>query len=97
MKIEIELISMYKNTKIDVIDDVFFVNGTKKDVDIERFMRRLFCITATWKENMVDNGILDGESYKVKIYDSDKKATYFGKNNFPANYGEFVRLISEVI
>lgn len=96
MRVEIAVNSMYERLKVVVYDDKMFINGQQKQVDCENFLRRLFCIITPWEKQLVNYGVLDGESYSVKITEGDDITEYIGKNKFPKNYREFVKLINEV-
>lgn len=97
MIVEVKVMSRERNTLIEVVGEQLLVNGKKKDVDTESFLRRLFCIVASWEQSMVNLSVLDGESYSVKIDDGQNKVQYVGKNKFPSNYSKFVSLINEVL
>lgn len=97
MIVEVKVMSRERKALIEVVGEQLLVNGKKKDVDTENFLRRLFGIVASWEKSMVNLSILDGESYSVKIDDGENKVQYIGKNKFPSNYGKFVSLINEVL
>ena len=97
MKVKIKVMSMIRNVHIKVLDDKLWVNDELKNIDVECFLRRLFCIVATWKNTLIDLSIVDGESYEVFIDDGQNNAKYVGKSRYPKNYNEFIKLIDEVM
>ena len=97
MKVKIKVMSMTRKDTIIVENNNMFVNGIEKEADIEKFLRRLFCIVASWESELINLAVLDGESYEINIDDGINVAKYIGKNKYPKNYGEFINLINEVI
>ena len=98
MKIVIRLRSMTEilTIKIDDEKSIFLVNEKKKEVDIDKFVRRLQVIVASWEPFMINDSILDGVWYEVDLKEGNKIRKYVGKNKFPSNYREFIELINEV-
>lgn len=84
------------NIKIDSEKDLFIVDGKNKQVDTDNFIMRLQAIVLNWPLIMIDNSVLDGGWYEVKIKVGNSVRTFKGKNAFPTNYYEFAQLIGEV-
>ncbi len=95
MKITVTVFNMYKSRHLTLDDEkneaVF--NGKKIELDVPPFASRLLAIVSSWDNRMVNNMILDGESYNVKIEKDGKVYNYEGRNKFPANYRDFVELM----
>ncbi len=97
MKITVSVFNMY-NSRYLVLDDEkneATFNGQKVNIDIKPFASRLLAIVSSWDERMVNEMVLDGESYFVKIEKDGKVYTYEGRNKFPVNYRDFVGLLRE--
>ena len=78
--------------------EIVEVNGDKVDVDAREFVGQMSLVLSSWKEKYINNLILDGEEYRVKIVnDEGEERMLYGKNAFPENYGEFKKLIGEVL
>ncbi len=95
MKITVSIFNMY-NSKYLVLDDEkneATFNGKKIDLDIPPFASRLLTIISSWDHKMINDMILDGESYYVKVEKDGKVYTYEGRNKFPINYRDFVELL----
>lgn len=84
------------NIKIDNQKGLFIVNGNPKQIDIDNFVMRFQAIVASWPSIMIDNSVLDGGWYEVKIRVDNDVRKFKGKNAFPTNYYEFIQLIDEV-
>lgn len=93
MKILINYLTDKSNLKIEILDQEFLVNGKKAMVDVNGFVRKLLKIVSIWEENMVNNLIVGGDHYEVKIKDGDMVYNYVGYGKYPINYHEFVALI----
>ena len=97
MKIGILVRSITGYYKITLENNKFIVNGKEKNnIDIEDFTRRLFVIVASWDEEMINDSILDAESYSVVIHKDDKKFSFEGRGKYPENYNKFIELVMEV-
>lgn len=83
--------------KIDDAKPLFLVNDKPKDIDINRFIMRMQSIISSWQYTMINNRIIDGSWYDIKIKSGDNKRHYVGKNAYPQNYDEFISLLNEVI
>ena len=65
--------------------------------DAVEFVSRVTLTTFNWPIRNIDNSIIDGESYQIKIIaDDNKERKIIGKNSFPYNYADFSKLINEV-
>ena len=88
--------------KIKYIDDRDFdkepmVKVVSKEVVIE-FLDKLLRIIDSWKEEYIDNGIIDGTEWQLKIvYKSGYERNYCGKNAFPDNYEALDKIKREMI
>lgn len=96
MKIFIKLLSDTNNINIEITNDVFMVNGEKKDVNIRMFVNKLLSIVGCWDAEMFNNKQTDADSFEVVINDGGKQYKYSGRGEYPINYYEFVKLINEV-
>jgi len=92
-KIEIN----YQN-KLIVLDkkkQIFLVNAIKKDFKEELF-NKLLNIMSLWKNNYLNNEIVDGITFIIKIYTSSELETIVIKNDFPVNFQEFLDILGEL-
>ena len=98
MKIVIKISNLITSLNIQVDDEkgMFLLNNKAIDVDIEKFVSSLTTILASWQQKMVDESVIDGEEYSVKLRIGTKTRTYIGKNKFPSNYRDFKKLIEGV-
>ena len=99
MQIIISLGNISNQTVIKIDDEnaLFLVNERPKKVDINRFIMRMQSIISSWQYTMINNRIIDGSWYDIKIKSGDNKRHYVGKNAYPQNYDEFISLINEVV
>lgn len=97
MKISIILSSMTQFNQL-VLDDATQeakLNGKKIKLDIDKFASKVLSIVSSWEKRMVNEFIMDGQEYKVKIEKEDKTYEYYGKNKYPENFREFSKLLQE--
>ena len=99
MEVLVKLINQNEVINISADDELnkVVVNGKEVDFEAAYFIHRIVVITSSWQEKMIDNNIIDGVSYKVKLIKGKKEKVFEGKNCFPKNYGEFDRLLGEVL
>lgn len=73
-------------------------NGKNIEYDTKEFVKKIALVTNKWPQNNYGGRTFDGEEYKIKIVnDVGKERVIVGKNQYPANYGEFSKLIREVV
>ena len=97
MKITVSVFNMYKSRYI-VLDDEkneATFNGKKVELDIPPFASKLLTIISSWDNRMVNDMVLDGESYSVKVEKDGKVYNYEGRNKFPLNYRDFIDLLRD--
>ena len=99
MQISIKISTLNKiiDILVDTNKDVCLLGFKKVKINTQLFAFKLVSITSSWKEQMIDNSIIDGEEYSVIIKENNLEKKYTGKNNFPANYRMFKDLIKEVV
>jgi len=49
-----------------------------------------------WKNNYLNNEIVDGIIFIIKIYTSSELETIVIKNDFPVNFQEFLDILGEL-
>lgn len=74
-----------------------YIGSKKYNKDVSNFVLRLLSIIRSWPENLLNPAVVGGESYTVSIREGEKEKRYVGVNEFPENYHEFKKLISEVL
>ena len=99
MIVVIRIENLNGRTEIGLNDknNMCIVNGTKKNVDVSKFIKEIIGLTLSWTPVMKKDNVIDAESYTVLITNGKTEKTYVGKNAFPLNYNEFKKLISEII
>ena len=99
MKVLIKILNQNEVINISADDEVgkVIVNGKEVEFESGYFIHRVVVITSSWEEKMINNNIFDGFSYKIKLVKGRKEKVFEGKNSFPKNYGEFEKLIGEVL
>ena len=69
-----------------------------KDELVEKFLDKLFRIIDSWKEEYIDNSMVDGTEWQLQItYTDGDKKYYRGKNGFPSNFESIDRIKYEII
>ena len=73
------------------------LNGKAIDYNAVDFVSRIALITFNWPTKNINNNVIDGEQYEIRlIADNGQERKIVGRNSFPSNYGAFSKLISEV-
>ncbi len=95
MKVKISIQNMVNFTNLVVDDETnkATLNGQEIKLDIPYFVSKLVAIVSSWKSKMINDFIVDGEIYLVKIENEGKIYTFEGRNKFPENYREFKKLL----
>lgn len=96
------LINIFNLTQIiDIIVDTnknLFLLGDKKiSIDTNNFANNLISIISSWKNEMINDSIIDGEHYSITIKENNVTTKYIGRNSFPPNYSTFKNLILGVL
>ncbi|MBQ8425305.1 MAG: hypothetical protein IJX17_04720 [Clostridia bacterium] len=96
MKVNIELMSMYKRIVVETNSDnnVFLCN--KKPVTnilLKQFEERLLDIVIYWEQNTIKNYYVDLETVRVEIEKDGEFFEYFIQGIYPDNYNEFINLL----
>ena len=89
IKYQNKLIILDKNNK------EFIINGTKKQFQNELF-NNLLNIMSLWKNNYLNNKVLDGFTFFIKIYVGKEYEVITIKNNFPSNFQEFLKVLGDL-
>ena len=99
MVVEIIIRSYSLNVKLlaDEEKSFIFINGKKIKYLPEEFIANLLPVINKWDSVMINNGVVDGGEYFIKIKNDGKERSIIGKNSFPINYNDFVKLINEVM
>lgn len=80
-----------QTNEIIINDKIFDFNATK-------FVGDISAIIFNWKDSYYNNKVLDGEEFRIKIItDNNKERIIIGKNSFPSNYGDFKKIVNEVV
>ena len=99
MKVDVKIINLNETINIfaDDIEKKIVLNGLPVDFDPVKFVSEVSVITYNWEENNINNSIIDGERYAISIIsNNNKQRKIMGKNNFPFNYKDLVKLLNEV-
>ena len=98
MVVEVVVENINKRTVIVANEDNDYLscNGKESLFSGELFIERLIPIVVNWNDVMINNSVLDGVRYSIKIKNNGKERTIIGKNIYPINYREFSGLIAEV-
>ncbi len=97
MKITITLSGLSNFTQL-IIDDQkqeAKLNRTKINLNIDDFSSKILSIVSSWDKRMVNEFVLDGQEYMVRIEKNNKVYDYYGRNKYPDNYREFITLLKE--
>lgn len=100
MKVLVKLMdfSGVKNIYADEKTGEFSINSMLVNYDAEKFVSRVCSITLGWKNEYINNSVLDGVEYRIKLVsDNGKERVIVGKNKYPSNYDEFAKVIGEVL
>ena len=96
MIVEVNL-SGFKIKEINIIVDstsgIVRLNDNVVDFDAQKFIAEINDIVLSWKPKMINDRVLDGSWYSVKIQDGISKKVFIGRNKYPANYNRFLELI----
>jgi len=98
MKVTIKLINRLTEMTIIADDEKneVLVNGNLVLINAQKFVSQISILTSSWQPTYINNAVIDGEEFMVKLQNQNKVKTYTGKNKFPINYSKFLSLISEV-
>ena len=98
MKISITVQNLSSVINLSINDETneAILNGNEIQIDVSAFVSKLVAIVSSWEKEMINNLIVDGESYSVKIENQCKTYKYVGRNKFPINYRDFKKLISSL-
>lgn len=99
MKVYVTIMNLSGTTNIFADDESkqITLNGQASKFDAEEFVSRVTLTTFNWPIRNIDNSVIDGESYKIKIIaNNNQERTIVGKNSFPHNYTDLSKLIHEV-
>ena len=98
INILIDIKNMYLSTEIqiDCKENKMWVKGREVEVDIEKFITKLFFITADWEDEYLQD-VLDAEDFSLYITDGEKSQKVHCKGRYPANYGELKELLMEIV
>lgn len=99
MKIKIIIKSNFEKKKIeiDTKTNQCLVNNVPKSINTYEFAKKLCIITLPWKQEYYNPTVIDGESFLIEIVEDSVCKKYVGFNDYPANYNQFLKLITEVI
>ena len=93
----IKIKNMFSSTKIQIDSKVqkMWINYKEVNTNLDKFLSRLFAITASW-EGEYYKDVLDAEEFLLCISDGQKTQKCHFKGEYPINYGDIKKLISEV-
>ena len=100
MKVLIKLtnLSQVLNIYADDNTNEILVNYSPINYDARKFVGDISAIIFNWKDSYYNNKVLDGEEFRIKIItDNNKERIIIGKNSFPSNYGDFKKIVNEVV
>ena len=97
LNVLIEIKNMFGATEIQVDGEnkIMWVNGKTIKTDVNKFLSRLFNITASW-EGEYYRDMLDAEEFSLYISDGKKTQNVHCRGRYPINYGSLKDLIAEV-
>lgn len=65
---------------------------------IIEYLKNLFCIIDSWKNEYINTKIIDGRSWNLSIiYSNGMTREYIGKSSYPNNFEAFERLNQKLI
>ena len=99
MQIKINKQSLKEDTTIliDVIRKIVKDNKhNAKQIQDSILLEIVKCISS-WKESYVNDRIIDGATYTIKIKSNNGMKTYIFKNKYPENFSDFLKALQEVI
>ena len=99
MKVYVTIINSGETTNIFADDSTeqITLNNEVIKFDAIDFVSRISLITFNWPTRNINNSLIDGERYQIKIVaNNNQERKIIGKNSFPRNYGDLLKLIREV-
>lgn len=95
MKITVTIRNLSQQVYLTLNDEKneAILGGKPIQLEVAPFASRLLTIVSSWEERMVNDFIIDGEEYSVKIEKDGKNYLYEGRNKFPKNYRDFINLL----
>ena len=93
------LIEDLKNSmELKIVPSTLKVYRKKQEKEISKEMiEDLLNIICKWERESIDQGMIDAQTYLVKVYTTDGKIDqYFGKGKYPNNYSEFLELVRDI-
>ena len=92
---EVSTFTMHRSVflRLDYAFGKALLNGAPIEMDVKAFVKAMMLIVSSWEEEMVNDFIIDGKSYGVRFERNGKYYSFYGRNKFPDNYGDFSRLL----
>ena len=97
MKISLSIwnIRSITSLSLDDIANTATLNGKNIELNIPEFASKLLTIVSSWDSEMINHNILDGVEYRLKIEKDNKIYQYIGRNKFPNNFHDFLKLLTD--
>jgi len=98
MKVTIRKTSMFSSVVIcaDNVEKSVTLDYKPISYDPEKLVYHVFDMTRGWPNHLINDDIIDGKSYSVKIEDGDKLESFVFQNKFPPNIYRLIDLIRDV-
>lgn len=95
MKIEIKILSNIRafHLKMNTDKNETYLNSCALNVDANKLATIILEIVKDWPMKSSKLRSIDGESYMVLIENLGQTRKYEGKNNFPENYSNLIKLL----
>lgn len=99
MKVYVTVSNLSNTINIFADDEANKITLNSKAIDYNAvdFISRISMITFNWPTTNINNSVIDGEQYEIRlIANNNQERKIIGKNSFPSNYVDFSQLIHEV-
>ena len=96
-KIEINIDNTFNTINVLIMPDTLkaYKNNKENNID-EEYIKRLLRIISLWDHKYIDNSVIDGSSFEVKVYTTSGVDRFYGKNKYPNNYQELLDMLGDL-
>ena len=100
MKVFVKIINLngVKNIYADDNSGACTINMHPVKYNGRDFVAKLSAVTCGWEPEYINNSVLDGTEYRIKLVNNQgKEKVIICKNKYPSNFDAFTKVISEVL